>query len=202
MEEDEDPKPGDYPWNNPKPRGYGQADAVALFIAAPLLTAAALSLAGVVGGADDEFRWPGPILLILVVAALLLVASIQFNYHGRLYLYSFEDLENWLSPDYVKRDARNLHDEQRRDQEKWKKFNTRAVRCFNTGTLLLGVGIAAALVPPICSRQPEWRWSAAVIVLVCTVIDGFWIVFLQLKVSHKPSRILRRLGIRQDSEEP
>ncbi|MGW0758871.1 hypothetical protein ACWD1Y_20805 [Streptomyces sp. NPDC002814] len=193
MGEYRDPGPGDIPWNAPAPLGYAQADAAALFIAAPLLTAAALSLAGVVGGADDEFRWPGPILLILVFAALALVASIQINYHGRLYLYSHDDLVSWYSDDFVKKNKLVLYQKQHEAQEQWKTYNSLAVRCFNTGTVLLGVGIAAALVPPKCSMQTEWRWTAAVVVLIATVADAIWITYLQLKVAHRPSRILHAL---------
>lgn len=190
MAEYRDPEPGDYPWNAPAPLGYAQADTAALFIAAPLLTAAALSLAGVVGGADDEFRWPGPILLLLVVAALALVASIQLNYHGRLYLYSHDDLASWYSEKFVCLNKAHLYERQRGHQDTWKTYNAAAVRCFNAGTVLLGIGIAAALVPPDCSKQAGWRWTAAAVVLVATVIDAIWVSYLQLKVAHRPSRIL------------
>jgi hypothetical protein len=170
--------------------GYGPAGAMALFVAAPLLTAAALGLAGVVGGADDEFAWPGPILLLLVVASLTLIASIQLSYHGRIYLYSYDDLVNWLSSEYVDTRKVELWQEQKADQAKWRKYNTAAVHCFNAGTVLLGLGVAAALVPPECSRQPEWRWTAAGIVLAATVVDGFWVTYLRLSVAERPSRVL------------
>ena len=62
--------------------GFGAAAKEAHFIAAPLLTAAALSLAGVVAGADDAFRWPGITLLLLVATSMTLVASIQMSYYA------------------------------------------------------------------------------------------------------------------------
>lgn len=185
------PQPGaGYAWNTPEPLGYGPAGAMALFVAAPLLTAAALSLAGVVGGADDEFAWPGPTLLLLVIASLTLIASIQLSYHGRIYLYSYDDLVNWLSEGHVERHRVELWKEQKKDQATWRKYNTAAVHCFNAGTVLLGLGVAAALVPPECSKQPEWRWPAAVIVLIATVVDGFWVTFLRVKIAEPPSRAL------------
>ncbi|WP_330288228.1 hypothetical protein [Streptomyces sp. NBC_00576] len=160
-------------------------------MASPLLTAAALSLAGVVGGADDEFRWPGPILLLLVISALALVASIQLGYQGRLYLYSYDDLVSWKSIEFVDAEQMSLFKRQQEDQKKWRKYNTAAVHCFNGGTLLLGLGVAAALVPPKCSMQSEWRWAAAAVVLVATIVDGVWISYLHLRVADPPSRILR-----------
>lgn len=126
---------------------------MALFVAAPLLTAAALSLAGVVGGADTQFRWPGPILLLLVVASLTLIASIQLSYHARLFLYSHGDLVGWLSSEYVDSHKIHLWKKQKEDQQRWQKYNKPTVVCFNAGTVLLGLGIAAALVPPDGGRQ-------------------------------------------------
>lgn len=189
-----DPQPGKgYAWNTPRPLGYGPAGALALFVAAPLLAAAALSLAGVVGGADDEFRWPGPILLLLVVATLVLIASIQLSYHGRIYLYSHDDLVSWLSSEHVDKHKVALWEKQKDDQRKWKKYNTASVHCFNAGTVLLGLGISAALVPPECSRQPDWRWTAAAIVLIATIVDGIWVTYLRMKVADPPSRNLARI---------
>lgn len=194
MSQPEVPQPGKgYAWNTPEPLGYGPAGALALFVAAPLLTAAALSLAGVVAGADDEFAWPGPTLLLLVVASLTLIACIQLSYHGRIYLYSYDDLVNWLSEEHVEKFKEKLWEDQRKDQDKWRKYNTASVHCFNAGTVLLGLGVAAALVPPECSEQPEWRWPAAAIVLIATVVDGIWVTFLRLKITEPPSRILEAL---------
>ncbi|GAA4068461.1 hypothetical protein [Streptomyces shaanxiensis] len=175
------------PWAAPEPYGYGHASASALFIAAPLLTAAALSLAGVVGGADDEFQWPGPILLLLVIAALALIASIQFAYHARLYLYSYDDLECWLGPDHVKAFAPDLRTKQEEDQAIWAKYQLWAVHSFNFGTILLGLGIAAALVPPDCGEQPEWRWTAAVVVLLATLADAAWVTYMHMDAFGKTS---------------
>jgi hypothetical protein len=165
---------------------------MALFVAAPLLTAAALSLAGVVGGADTHFRWPGPILLLLVVSAVTLIASIQLSYHARLYLYSHGDLVNWYSEEFVRKMARPLYDRQKADFEKWEKHNYAAVTCFNVGTVLLGLGIAAALVPPDDGVQAPWRWTAAAVVLVATVADAVWIVVVHRRSARYPFDVLVR----------
>ncbi|MFF7054133.1 hypothetical protein ACFY94_37830 [Streptomyces griseorubiginosus] len=180
------------PWKAPKPYGYGPASASALFIAAPLFTAAALSLAGVVGGADDEFRWPGPILLILVIAALILVASIQLAYYARLHLYSYDDLVTWLGPGYVEDYETRLRSDQKRDQKIWTRYQLRAVHAFNVGTMLLGVGVAAALVPPVCGEQPKWRWAAAAVVCAATVIDAIWVTYMHMKaLNHRTNWFYR-----------
>ncbi|MGK3941376.1 hypothetical protein ABK046_23430 [Streptomyces caeruleatus] len=71
--------------------GFGTAAKEAHFIAAPLLTAAALSLAGVVAGADDEFRWPGVTLFLLVATSMALIASIQISYYALQFKFTEEE---------------------------------------------------------------------------------------------------------------
>ncbi|WP_320778175.1 hypothetical protein [Streptomyces sp. CRN 30] len=118
--------------------------------------------------------------MLLVIAALSLVASIQLAYHARLYLYSYDDLTCWLGPEYVADKSSALKSKQQQDQVVWKRYQVRAVHAFNLGTLLLGLGIAAALVPPDGGRQVEWRWTAAAVVLTATLVDGVWVTYLQL----------------------
>ncbi|MFJ3796835.1 hypothetical protein ACIPSJ_11145 [Streptomyces sp. NPDC090088] len=162
----------------PPPLGIGAATKEAHFVAAPLLTAAALSLAGVVGGADDAFRWPGPTLLLLVVTALTLIFSMQLAYNARVYLYSrqdladdYADLESGPPPDDYIDELYGLA------QTRWRNENRHAVAVYDLGTVLLGLGIAASLAPPDCGRQAAWRWTAAVVVLVCALADGAWAAF-------------------------
>lgn len=162
----------------PIPLGYGRAAKEAQSIAAPLLAAAALSLAGVVAGAEGKtFRWPGITLMVLVVASIALVASIQLNYHSRQYLYSRQDIDDWYYPEH-KPDMptyKRLCDWQLEDYGRWARFNRRGLACFNAGTILLGAGVTLALLPPELGRQSEWRWAAAIIVTVATVADALWI---------------------------
>ncbi|MFF3563314.1 hypothetical protein ACFYXS_25025 [Streptomyces sp. NPDC002574] len=165
----------------PIPLGYGRAAKEAQSIAAPLLTAAALSLAGVVAGADGAaFRWPGITLLVLVTTSVALVASIQLSYHARQYLYSRQDIDDWYQPEYrTDTPAYDLLcDWQLKDYRKWARFNRRGLACFNAGTILLGAGVALALLPPEIGRQAEWRWAAAAIVIAATIADMAWTFYV------------------------
>jgi hypothetical protein len=161
-----------------------RASAVAHFITAPLLVAAALSLAGVVGGADTHFRWPGPTLLLLVFTALTLLASIQLSYHARQYLYSYQDLSDWYSKEYVdwndkhEKEVYRLRPQQEKHFKHWQTLNKPAVHCYNTGTVLLGLGLAAALVPPDDGKQAMWRWVAAALVTVAALAEIAWIAHM------------------------
>lgn len=156
--------------------GYASASKEAHFVAAPLLTAAALSLAGVVAGADDEFRWPGATLVLLVITAMVLVFSMQLSYRARIHLFSFEELRDHyegLRPNGV--DGDRLNSEYRAADRQWRTDQRRAVRAYNAGTMLLGLGVAASLAPPECGMQVPWRWTAAGIVLVGTAADTVWL---------------------------
>jgi hypothetical protein len=161
----------------PQPLGKGEAAKEAHSIAAPLLVAAALSLAGVVAGASPKtFLWPGPTLLVLVATSLALVASIQLHYHARQYYYSRQEIDDWAGPEIDRQTAayRLLCIWQGDDFATWRRFIRWSALCFNAGTLMLGIGVSLALAPPSNSEQAVWRWVAVVMVLLCTLTDAVW----------------------------
>lgn len=189
----------------PVPLGYPAAAKDVQSVATPLLAAAALSLAGVVAGANtDIFGLPGPTLLILVVAALALIASIQLNYHARQFLYNREEIANWCTVDSSPQNAyyeRFCH-WQREDFNRWATFNNVAIRCFNLGTLLLGFGVSAALIPPSDARQGIWRYVAAVLVVVTVLADATWIYRLRTKnVEMRRVRSNELIGVMRKTED-
>ncbi|GHH49042.1 MULTISPECIES: hypothetical protein [Streptomyces] len=163
--------------------GYDTAIKEAHFIAAPLLTAAALSLAGVVAGADEQFLWPGPTLLLLVTTALTLLGSIQLSYYARQFLFTYQELEqSWvdrsdmwhgMSGDAELREQ--LLPIYKRARARYRRFALYSVHSYNSGTVLLGLGIAASLAPPSDGKQVLWRWIAAGLVAVCTIAETVWI---------------------------
>ncbi|WP_328358329.1 hypothetical protein OG828_19705 [Streptomyces sp. NBC_00457] len=162
--------------------GFGAAAKEAHFVAAPLLAAAALGLAGVVAGADDEFRWPGVILLLLVATSMALIASIQMSYYALQFKFTWEEREarrkayDWVEP------TEEAKTEILKQSQIAYEDNLRyAGIVFNAGTLMLGLGIAAALVPPDCGEQFRWRIASAILVLLCTVADAVWVWFLVKK---------------------
>ncbi|MGW0625863.1 hypothetical protein [Streptomyces sp. NPDC002758] len=175
-------------WERPNPLGYAHGAKEAQFVAAPLLAAASLGLAGVVAGANnDVFLLPGPTLLVLVVSAMTLIFSIQLGYHARKFLYSRQDVLDWYpegTADQAERFAA-LREQQGNDFVTWRRFNNGANRCFNGGTVLLGFGIAAALAPPDGSKQGIWRWWAAGLVLVATLGEIVWLVILERRVNER-----------------
>ncbi|TDB97628.1 hypothetical protein [Actinomadura sp. 7K534] len=189
----------------PTPLGYAEAAKEVRTIAAPLLTAAALSLTGVVAAANDEnFRWPGLTLLVLVIASLLFVASMQLHFYARQYLYSIADIEDWYGS-RISGEEPNLYEallaQQGDDFGKWRRFNNGATNSFNAGTLLLASGIALALIPQV-GREMEWRWSAVALLVACTVIDLIWIVYLYFESGRYAFKVSERMlrAVNRDPE--
>ncbi|MDH6452409.1 MULTISPECIES: hypothetical protein [unclassified Streptomyces] len=158
--------------------GLPEAAKQALFITAPLLTAAALGLAGVVGGAAKEFQWPGITLLLLVATSMILILSIQLGYDALQFRYTPAQVEEDIRVHgRVHHSAEELNAIVNNAFKVYKRRIRHAIFCFNLGTLMLGLGISAVLVPPPCTPQPGWRMAAAVLVLVCTVLDAIWIAY-------------------------
>jgi hypothetical protein len=158
-------------------------------VAAPLLAAASLSLAGVVAGAPNQFRLPGPTLLVLVTSSLLLIASIQFFYHSRRYLYSRAEIDDWLPPKFADEkpdEYQELLTKQGDDYDRWLTFHNPAVHCFNLGTLVLGLGMTLALWPGQGHEQATWRIVAAWMVAVALAADALWVLYLYVK-AHRES---------------
>ncbi|MFF7642345.1 hypothetical protein [Streptomyces canus] len=184
------------PWQSPTPLGYGQGAKEAQFVAAPLLAAAALGLAGVVAGAKDKlFLLSGPTLLVLVLSAMSLIFSIQLAYHARKFLYSRQDVYDWYEIGSSDEQAlRKLRIGQFNDFRTWRKYNNRANSCFNTGSVLLAFGVAGALAPGDDSTQRVWRWCAAGIVLACAFGEIYWQRKLKRAVNERARQTVRTVG--------
>ncbi|GAA3869421.1 hypothetical protein [Streptomyces lannensis] len=153
--------------------GYPEASATAQTVAAPLLAGAALSLVGVIIVDGGDFRWPGVTLLLVVMSAIALIATMQIGADARKYLYNRQTIEAWYAPEDLKRSSELL---ERRSAHfiQWQVRNRRAVVTFNTGTMLLIFSVATALVPPH-DEQAAWRWAAAGLALAGALVEAWWI---------------------------
>ena len=131
-------------------------------MAAPLLAGAAVATAGVLGADGAQFRWPGPAMLCLTLAAIALIGSIQLAFRARGYLYSPAELRDWWDGVGAPSDE-VLQQEQRRDFERWRLWVNRAALIYNLGVVLLGCGVAGVLAPPAEASEAHagTRWLAA-----------------------------------------
>ncbi|MFF7885814.1 hypothetical protein ACFZDJ_49280 [Streptomyces sp. NPDC007896] len=182
----------------PKPLGLVHAADVALTIAAPLLTAGALSLIGVVCADADKFRWPGPTLLLLVLTVLSLITSIQLGYQARQYLYSYQDLKDWRAEEPEPKFVENQHT----DYLTWLDKTFLASIVYNLGTVLLLLSVAAALTPEGTGPLALWRWITAGLILAATGGEALWSysVYFPLRLARRQALESRNKNKKQSME--
>jgi hypothetical protein len=145
-------------------------------IAAPLLAGFSLTLAGVIAAGPAQFRWPGADLAVLVIPVVLLVACIQFGFHARSHLYSAADVRDWR-PDFIERHEPALKLQQAADYEKWCQWERRGRFAYNAAIVVLAIGVAMVMAPPMHGSEPAWRWAAAGIALAAGAAEATWIFF-------------------------
>lgn len=116
-------------------------------IAAPLLASVSIALIAVVLSSASAFRLVNPVLLLLVLAAAALIATVEFSFLARQYVVTPSEMEDWW-PDHeapLRRTA--LRREQRYHVAQFRSWTVRARRAYNTGILALSLGVALLVVP-------------------------------------------------------
>ena len=156
-------------------------------VAAPLLAGFSITVIAAVAAGSDKFRWPGAALLTLAVAAVLLVASLQFGFTARQHLYSAADVADWWAQEDLDHPGRSerIQREQHRDYSVWERWSFKARMTYNSGITILAVGIALVLVPPQSVHHSEavLRWIAAVIAVAGALGEISWgVVPMMLRI--------------------
>lgn len=157
--------------------GYPQSVHSAVNVAAPLLAAGSITITGVIAADEEKFRWPGVAVLLLMLAAVSLIASIQLGFRARRFHYSEEELSTWFAgmttAEYWREEG-NSSWAVGTARNKWGRLVRPAVHTYNLGTVLLGLGLSAALLPTHTSEQPGLRWTAAALALAATLGELVW----------------------------
>lgn len=134
-------------WDVPFPYSHSAAVDNMGSIAAPLFTGFSVAIAFQVLTREQDLRWPNVALTLLLAAAFLLGASVQFAFRTRQYVVTPPEIEMWF-PDPTD----NLRDEMRREQRyhrvEYRKWSDLTRLAYNLGLLFLLLGIWVALVPP------------------------------------------------------
>ncbi|MEX1142810.1 MAG: hypothetical protein WD399_07290 [Thermoleophilaceae bacterium] len=158
------------------PQGFGDAVDRVAFTAAPLLAGFAVTFVGFVATGSLPMRWPNATLLALVVAALLLIGSLQLAFNARVHYLPYGEFSQRLQlvrPDMregVKMDYAN-------DLEQYSRLVDRSRRAYNAGITVLLLAIAAALIPAgALSDVDALRWVAAGAATVGGLIELAWAV--------------------------
>lgn len=157
-------------WAIPRKIGYVSAVQYAHFVAAPLLAAASISLAGIMAADADKFRWPGPAILMMTVCTVLLISCIQCSFNGASHLLSPADLDAWYG-DMQRPPEAMLMQMQQQSMRRWRRSAVKAVHLYNLGVTILGLGATVALAPPDNSSLEHaiCRWSACGVVGISTI---------------------------------
>lgn len=163
------------PYRVPAPYGEAAgADAVSS-VAAPLLAAGAITLAGVVLQEEKALRYPGIVLLMLTSAIFMLVTSVQCGAWARRYATTPGEMLQWW-PDANTARIEILVKEQEFYSQRHMVWAWGSSLSFNSGILLLWGALIAALIPNTDSLQQNWRWIAAGVAGVGMLVELLWIV--------------------------
>ncbi|MEV6781942.1 hypothetical protein [Streptomyces sp. NPDC051098] len=165
-------------WAKPTPLGYGIASEAAHFVAAPLLAGACIATIGVLGADGDKFRWPGPAMLLLTLAFVALIASVQYGFHARGHFYSPTDVDTWYPPGRSRPAESTLRQHQQRDFQQWRRLSRRGSTAYNVGIVLLGAAATLVLAPPeeASLGHTVCRWTAAAVTALGSVAELEWIL--------------------------
>ncbi|EXG82037.1 hypothetical protein [Cryptosporangium arvum] len=165
------------PFEIPDPYGQTEGSASASGVAAPLLAGGALALAGVVVQQEDALRYPGVVLLVLVGAILMLVASVQCGMWARQYAVAPTDIQQWWPDPNLTRKAAILRD-QKFHAHRHRVWAVRVTLTFNLGVLLLWIALAVAVAPKSDVHEPAWRWGAATLAALGVLAEAAWIALV------------------------
>ena len=187
----------------PAPGYYGSADALQVMgtVAAPLLAGFAITLATLVVTAEGAVRWPGITVVAAVLAAVLLLASVQLTFWARqATLTPSVAREWWDDADTVDGRAARVREMRGFDRVRnW--YSSRARAAYDAGIVLLLLAVAVVLAPPTDARQPAWRWAAAGIAALAVLLELGWSAVKRVpERATGPLGRLRRWLVRRPSD--
>lgn len=180
-------------WRKPSPLGFGAAVDAVSNVAAPLLAGFAVAAIGVVAADSDKFRWPGPVLLFLTLAALSFVMCVQFGFHARRHLYSYADVTAWWTEEEVRDRHDLLREEQHHDFALWEGWRRRTYAAYTSGMIMLWLGVSLVLAPPAPSGALDtpFRWAAAAVAAAAAVVEAVWSAYPWAERRVRRRRLLR-----------
>jgi hypothetical protein len=163
-------------WNRRRPINYPKQTEMAGGIAAPLLAGFSLTtVTQLVIGQDHPWLFQYAIAMF-VIAAVLLVNTVQFSATALGYAATPSDRLDYnpeaaLVPDIL----RIVRKRQWEEMELRAKYSSRASLCYNYGLLAFLAGLGLIIVP----RHPwPWPWGQLIgVVVVCAALisEGTWI---------------------------
>lgn len=156
-------------WDSPFPLGQANAADSAGSVAAALFAGFSLTLIGLIVPDTTKFRWPGVGLLLLALASVLFVASVQCAFWAKEYAINPGDLDAWYG-DMSKHDKIAY---QRAHQLNFRRWAARMNRSYRLGILALLSGMTVALVPT--GSLSLMRGVAIGVIILGFLVELLWI---------------------------
>lgn len=166
-------RPSSSPFDVPTPYSRSAGTEASSTVAAPLLAGGALALIGVVVQQEDALRYPGMVLIFLLMAVLSLVISVQCGAQARQYSVMPEELAQWW-PDANDARKKIMIREQQRHAWRQRLWTRRLAASFNVGILLLWISVGLSVAPKHGDQQPGWRWAAVGVAGLGAVVEITW----------------------------
>lgn len=143
-------------------------------IAAPLLASVSIALVAVVLSGTAAFWHVNAVLLLLVLAAVALIATVECSFMARQYVVTPSELEDWW-PDSDQAGRRKmLRREQRYYLSRFRFWTVRARFAYNTGILALSLGVVALLIPK--GHISDGRLAVIALAGLAFLAELVWIV--------------------------
>jgi hypothetical protein len=114
---------------------------------AALLAGFSVTFAALVLSDPERFRWLNPTLFLFTIAAVCLIATLQFTFRAREFSVTPAEIEQWWPSATFER-QQEMRREQREHRAAYRRWSNRARRAYNLGIVCFASGFTAALVPP------------------------------------------------------
>jgi hypothetical protein len=160
------------------PEFYGDASALhsVSSVAAPLLAGGALALGGVVIQQQDALRYPGAVLLLLVLAVFALVFAVQSGFWAQRHWATPSDMEQWYGH-LPEQDVIEIVEEDAADDRvSYRLWAARTGVGFAVGLVLLWAAFGTAIIPSEGDEQTVLRWIASATAYAAAAFEVVWTV--------------------------
>ena len=160
-------------WDAPDRIGYAGAIDSMGSVAAPLFAGFAVVVTVQILTSPEITRWPDLALVLTLLAAAALGASVQFAFRARLFAATPPEIEAWWpEPDEATQEM--MRAQQRRHQAAFRVWADRARHAYNVGLLAFLAAIVVVLVPP--GDWTTMRALAAILAAVALTVELAWVL--------------------------
>jgi|SRR5215211_2668354 len=192
------------PWEIPgskKMPAYGAAAAVSAVgtIAAPLLAGFSFALVGqLVGGIGSGVHWRDGTILLLILAGLLFIGSLQSTLHARQWEATPKDILDWWPNSETNEDEqKELYQQQQALQLKHELWVTLGIVGFHLGIICFFFAIATLLFPPSGSAVTVPRVLSILLIGGAIVVEFAWALVREFIKDEATGSIRRTWGNRR-----